>query len=313
MSRIDEALKRASGAYPGRTAGRASESALKLAEEVPLDQYLTEAPAQESVRARPSVDEPTSGRPRLDVFAERPLVKATIVPESKLVIGAEADAASVEQYRRLAATLHEAQVEKGLKTLMVTSAGPGDGKTLTVVNLGLTLSGSYGRRVLLIDGDLRRAAIHSVLGLSNETGLSDILLNAGAEPRILDVTPKLSVVTAGPMRDNAQAGLASERMSAFLEAAVKRFDWVLLDSPPVGLISDAQILSQQVQGVIFVIRAGSTPFALVEKALAALGRDRVVGTVLNGVSYTEIPGTTYYGGYAGYYRPAHNTLRDERS
>ena len=152
MSRIDEALKRAAGVYPGRTAGRAAESTLKLADEVPLDQYLAEAPAPESVKARPTtIDEPAIARPRVSAFAERPLVKVTIPPDAKLVIGPEVDAASVEQYRRLAAMLHEAQVEKGLKTVMVTSAGPGDGKTLTVVNLGLTLSESYGRRVLLVD------------------------------------------------------------------------------------------------------------------------------------------------------------------
>ena len=128
MSRIDEALKRAAGVYPGRTAGRAAESTLKLADEVPLDQYLAEAPAPESVKARPTtIDEPAIARPRVSAFAERPLVKVTIPPDAKLVIGPEVDAASVEQYRRLAAMLHEAQVEKGLKTVMVTSAGPGDG------------------------------------------------------------------------------------------------------------------------------------------------------------------------------------------
>jgi capsular exopolysaccharide synthesis family protein len=302
MSRIDEALKRAAGVYPGRSTGRAAESTLKLADEVPLDQYLTEAPSQESVSARPTIDEPVS-RPRVSVLSERPLVKATVAPDARLVIGSETDAVSVEQYRRLAATLHEVQVEKGLKTVMVTSAGPGEGKTVTVINLGLTLSESYGRRVLVIDSDLRRPSIHTMLGLANESGLGDLLREASAEPRIVEVTSKLSVVTAGPLRDNTQAGLASERMSAFLEAAVKRFDWVLLDSPPVGLISDAQILSQVVQGVIFVIRAGSTPYHLVEKALVDLGRDRVIGTVLNGVSHTVIPGTTYFSGYARYRDP----------
>src|SRR5512134_556647 len=110
MSRIDEALKRAAGAYPGRSPSRAAESTLKLADEVPLDQYLAEAPVQESVKARSTViDEPVTSRPRVSAFAERPPVKVTIPPDAKLVIGPEVDGASVEQYRRLAATLHEAQ------------------------------------------------------------------------------------------------------------------------------------------------------------------------------------------------------------
>ena len=116
---------------------------------------------------------------------------------------------AVEQYRRLAATLHGLQVERGLKTLMVTSTVPEEGKTLTVANLALTLSESYKRRVLLIDADLRRPSIHQVFGLPNVTGLSDGLRSDRGQLPVLEVSVCLSVVTAGQPDANPMAKLTS--------------------------------------------------------------------------------------------------------
>jgi capsular exopolysaccharide synthesis family protein len=212
-------------------------------------------------------------------------------------VGGTPDAASTEQYRRLAATLHHAQVEKGLKTVMVTSSVPREGKTLTVVNLALTLSESYGRRVLLVDADLRRPSVHQDLGVPNELGLRDVLSSNRAELPVVQVSERLWVLPSGRVEENPLAGLSSERMRGFLDAAAGRFDWVLVDTPPVGLLPDAHVLGRLVQASVFVIRAGGTPFATVEKAIAELGRDCIIGTVLNNVDPSTLQISEYYGHY----------------
>jgi capsular exopolysaccharide synthesis family protein len=217
---------------------------------------------------------------------------------SKLVVGPETTAFFLEQYRRLAAVLHDAQVEKGLKTVMVTSAVPKEGKTLTVINLALTLSESYARRVLLIDADLRKPSIHEVLGTPNERGLSDLLRSDRVEPNIIAVSPKLSVLPAGSVRENPLAGLASARMRGLVDEIATKFDWVLLDAPPVGLLPDAQLLGKVAQAAVFVIRAGVTPYPVVERAITELGRDCIIGTVLNGIDEDRL---TTPGGYYGHY------------
>ena len=117
---------------------------------------------------------------------------------------------------------------------MVTSAVPQEGKTLTVVNLALTLSESYGRRVLLIDADLRWPSVHELLDVPCDAGLSQALASTRRALPIVDVTPRLSVLPAGQPEPNPLAGLSSERMPAMLDEVQHRFDWVLLDSPPVG-------------------------------------------------------------------------------
>jgi capsular exopolysaccharide synthesis family protein len=208
----------------------------------------------------------------------------------------------VEQYRRLAAAVHELQIDSGLKTLMVTSALPREGKTLTVTNLALTLTESYGRRVLLIDADLRRPSIHQVFNLANVKGLGELLRSDCQELPAFEVTPRLSVLPAGRPDSNPIAGLTSDRMRELLEHSAASFDWVLVDAPPVTLLPDAQLLARLTRAVIFVIGAGSTPYAMVERAVTEVGRDSIVGTVLNRIGDQHIPATEYYGEYVG--RPA---------
>jgi capsular exopolysaccharide synthesis family protein len=205
----------------------------------------------------------------------------------------------VEQYRRLAAALHDVQVERGVRTVMITSTVPGEGKTLTVANLGLTLSESYARRVLLIDADLRWPSLHDVFGTSNAVGLSDVLAGHAGSLPFESISPFLSVLPSGSPGPNPLAGLTSERMASLLEECAAQFDWVLLDTPPVGLLPDAQLLARLTRAVVFVIGAGATPAALVERAVAELGPDCVIGTVLNRVEERTVPEVNYYPEYAG--------------
>jgi capsular exopolysaccharide synthesis family protein len=212
----------------------------------------------------------------------------------KLVIDDAVSAVSVEQYRRLAATMHHIQAEQGLRHLMVSSASPREGKTLTIVNLALTLSESYERRVLLIDADLRRPSVHNVFGISNKFGVAHAIQSDPMDIRTSRVCQNLWVLPAGTPDANPMAALASRQMERLLGEATASFDWVLVDAPPFGLVADAALLARLVRAVIVVIAAGSTQYKSVEKAVAELGREYVVGTVLNRVEEGAAPWSEYY-------------------
>lgn len=245
------------------------------------------APSPVSANPAPSPPRP----PRPQAFSTR--LGAGL--ESRLVTGAS-DSVPLEQYRRLAAVLHDVQLQQGLKSLMLTSALPAEGKTLTTINLALTLSESYGRRVLVVDADLRRPSVHRVLGIPNESGLNESL-HSGSEPLIRQLSPQLAVLTAGNPELAPLVGLTSTRMSELLERLSTQFDWILFDTPPVGLLPDAQLVARLTRAVVFVISAGVTPQSTVERAIAELGPECVIGTVLNRVEDRRIPESGYYSRY----------------
>ena len=197
----------------------------------------------------------------------------------------------------MAATLHQAQTERGLKTLMVTSAVPNEGKTLTATNLALTLSESYGLKVLLIDADLRRPSVHQIFRLPNSAGLSDGLRVEKGPLPLIEVSPGLTILPAGRPDADPMAGLTSERMKAVLAEAASRFDWVIIDTPPVGLLPDAQLLARLADGVLVVIGAGRTPYTMVQRVINELGPERIIGTVLNRVEETSVPANSYLRDY----------------
>ena len=147
----------------------------------------------------------------------------------------------------------------------------------------MTLSESYRRRVLLIDADLRRPSVHEVFGISNRYGVCDALRPESKDLRFSRVSPMLWVLPAGPPDANPMGALASDRMERFLEEVGSSFDWILLDAPPVALMADAGLLARLTRAVILVIGAGLTPYTLVEKVVAELGREHIIGTVLNRV------------------------------
>jgi protein-tyrosine kinase len=201
----------------------------------------------------------------------------------------------VEQFRRASATLIEAQAAGNLKVLLVASASPGDGKTLTALNLALVLGRSYGRRVLLIDGDLRRPSLHRVVGVSNRSGLADAL-QAQADVR-LEVTPITEAVTllpAGPADPDPLRSLSSARMKRVIHEAAQRFDWVIIDSAPVGVVADASVLATLTDGIVFVVRAEHSQYPAVKKAMQTLGHERILGVILNGVSGNWDYNNNYY-------------------
>ena len=218
----------------------------------------------------------------------------------KLVLGEEIDPAVVEQYRKLGTALHRVQVEDARRVVMVASAVVGEGKTLTTANLAVTLSESFRQRVLLIDADLRRPTIHKLLKVPNDSGLNDVL-KAGHDGKLTlyEVSERLTVLPAGPPNSDPMGGLMSDRMKRILAEAGAKFDWVLLDTPPVGLLPDANVLAEMVDMIVLVVAAGETKYRSIERAIGTLDRRRIVGVVLN----RAVQSPTAYRYYAGYAAP----------
>jgi len=183
-------------------------------------------------------------------------------------------------YCRLAAQLHRIQQTRTLKTVMIASAVPGEGKSLTAAILARALSEAYRRRVVLIDADLRRPSLHSLFDIPSSPGLNDCLAgNVSMHPVRLSNT--LCVIPAGSPEPNPLERLSSSGMRELLSEQAQHFDWVVIDVPPLAACPDAGLLASLVDGVVVVIRAGKTPLAAVESTITALGRERIVGVVLN--------------------------------
>jgi protein-tyrosine kinase len=225
--------------------------------------------------------------------------------QSRLVTSEEVSASTLEQYRRLAATLHQAQLTDGIKVVMVASALGGEGKTLTTVNLALTLSRSYERRVLLIDADLRRPMLHHIFGFQPGSGLHEGL-KADDERKltVLEMSPRLSLLPAGKPEPDPMSALTSERMRLVIKEAAAKFEWVIIDTPPVGILADAHLLAAMVDVAVLVVQAGRTPYTLIQRAIDSIGRNRVIGVVLNFVANRSMmPGGKYDQYYDYAYSP----------
>jgi protein-tyrosine kinase len=206
------------------------------------------------------------------------------------------DPATREQYSKLASALHQAQTERALKVVMVTSTLPQEGKTLTTINLALTLSESYSRQVLLIDADLRAPSLHEAFCLNPEPGLQDGLLDDWR--RVLQrVHPHLVLLPAGRASNDPMGVLTLGAMQQMLDEARKGFDWILLDTPPMGLLPDANFLAGLVDSVIVVVRAGKTHYDLVQRAVGEMGLERIFGIVLNQAETAPAASGPYYAAY----------------
>jgi len=290
VSRIEEALRRSQSAPANDEPATVlpSQALFRPAWSVATAE---DAPATED-RSAPA--ESQGLEPILDPAGSSVAVSFSSAWRDRLASAPHGHPGLVEQFRRLAATLHHAHQANGIRSVMVSSARPGDGKTLTAVNLALVLAESYRYNVLLIDADLRRPSIPSAIDLGEGAGLSEAL-RASTEQKLtlVPVAPRLSLLPAGQPIANSIEALTSPRMRQILTEAVARYDWVILDAPPVGPTTDARLLTQMVDGTLFVVHAGQTQYPDVLRAIDSLGRERILGVVLNGVAESHDEG--YYG------------------
>jgi receptor protein-tyrosine kinase len=249
---------------------------------------------------------PAPARPVLTTPQLQPdTIRVGDADRSKLIVGEAVDPAMVEQYRHLAAVMHHAQKASGVRSVMVTSALPAEGKTLTATNLALTLSESYQRRVLLIDADLRRPRMREMFALPATEGLTDIL-SAPREGKlpVHQVSPTLWVLTAGRLLPDPMSLLVSPAMKQLLDDAKDSFDWVVVDTPPIAILTDANLLASMIDTALLVVSAQKTPYPMVQRAAQAIGTSRILGVVLNRAETLNLPSNYgYYG--AKSYQPGH--------
>ncbi len=192
-----------------------------------------------------------------------------------------------EAYRTLRTNLDFAGLDRTLKTLVVTSAGVSEGKSTTLANLAI-VSAQAGRRVILVDADLRRPSLHKVFGLANDTGLTTMMMDEAAlasPPLFKTDVEGLSVLTSGPLPPNPAEVMGSRRMEEIIAALAERADQVLFDTPPVVAVTDAAVLATKVDGVLLVVSAGHTRRDHARTAVQRLQQinARLVGAVLTNV------------------------------
>lgn len=216
----------------------------------------------------------------------------------------------VEQFRGLRTKLYEFRSLNTLRSVLVSSALPSEGKSFVAVNLAISFALHKSARVLLIDGDLRRSVQHKLLGTSNSPGLAEYLAGQVEWPRIIrrgeaaDGSPlqpglaSLSMIAAGNAGDKAADLSVSPRFAELLEGAYSQFDWIVVDSSPVTLVSDGANLARHCDGVLFVARAGVTSYEVAQRALLNLQSSTTVGVVLNAITGPSLA-QGYYG-YDGY-------------
>ena len=197
--------------------------------------------------------------------------------------------------------------EKPLKRILLTSAGPSEGKSTTAITLGTTMA-QAGSRVLIIDTDLRRPRLHKSFGVSGKTGLTSLLLDASNKSESIKSTdvPGLDLLPCGPLPPNPSELLHTEKFSAILESLDDMYDRIILDSPPVNLVTDASILSQLSDGTIFVVKASKTTKDAARRATRVLSgvRANLLGVVLNDVDLKQ--GGYYKDNYYQYYRTGYS-------
>jgi protein-tyrosine kinase len=230
-----------------------------------------------------------------------PSIRVGDADRNKLIIGEGVDPSLVEQYRHLAAVMHHAQKATGVRSVMVTSALPAEGKTLTATNLALTLSESYQRRVLLIDADLRRPRIREMFALPATEGLTDSLaLPRDGKLPVHQITPTLWVLTAGRVLPDPMSLLVSPAMKELIDDAKDSFDWVVVDTPPIAILPDANLLAGMIDTTLLVVSAQSTPYPMVQRAAQAVGTSRILGVVLNRAEKAGLPSNYGYYGAKSY-------------
>lgn len=194
------------------------------------------------------------------------------------------DSFVAEQFRSLRARLEALSAERPMRTIAVTSAMPGEGKTTAALNLALVTAMGVGRRVLLVDCDLRRPKIHVALGLRPECGLAEVLADEFPLDRaVIQVEgTSLSVLPVRRTPSNPSELLGSDRMRALVEEVARSYDHVIFDLPPTLAMPDAKTMCDLVDGIVLVVRADQTSQDDVAAALDVLDRRRILGVVLNG-------------------------------
>ncbi|MFA9396916.1 MAG: CpsD/CapB family tyrosine-protein kinase [Clostridiaceae bacterium] len=200
-----------------------------------------------------------------------------------LIVELEPKSPVSESYRTLRTNIEFSSIDKETKRVLVTSSGPQEGKSTLSANLALTMANS-GKRTLYIDCDLRKPTVHKKFKITNRIGLSNLLVDGlKLEETVMCYAPSLDILTAGTIPANPSEIISSKKMKAFLDLAQTKYERIIIDSPPLNAVTDAQILATLVDGVVLVVAAGQTEVEGAKKAKSLLDKvnANILGVVLN--------------------------------
>jgi protein-tyrosine kinase len=300
MSRIHEALQKAEqerkSAQPGELS--ASELAIPV-----LPGEAPAAPIPAAVEPQPSTLRPSRMESGIAGCALAPWK-----PDSNSMLFFDSSKhyeVGMEEFRTLRSRLFQIREKRPLKVVMVGSALPGEGKSFVAANLAQAIARQHGRRVLLIDCDLRRASLHECLGARVTPGMTDYLHGTADEYAVMQRGPLdgLFFIPRGTEAANPAELIANGRCKTLLQQLAPHFDWIVIDSPPAVPVADASMLAEFCDGVLLVVRAGSTPFEQAQRAAREFRDKAILGVVLNQATSASGYNGSYYKGYGGYGHP----------
>ena len=224
--------------------------------------------------------------------------------EARLITHLDPKSPVAEAYRTLRTNLQFSKIDRQLKTILVTSSGPKEGKSTTAANLAIAMA-QVGNKVVLVDADLRRPVIHSIFGIDKEDGVTNYLMGKNNFEQTIKSTfhENLFIFTSGILPPNPSELLASQKMEQLLHKLNENFDTIILDSPPVIAVTDAAVLSTKVDGTILVVSSGQTNKDALGKAFNLLNsvNSKLLGVLLNGVDVKGLYGSYDYYYYHHYY------------
>jgi len=224
--------------------------------------------------------------------------KRLLDSKRKLVAKYDPKSPISEQYRTIRTNILYSSVDEEIRSIMVTSSGPGEGKSTTTANLAVVFA-QQGKTVLLVDADLRKPTVHYTFKLTNTTGLTSVLTNQLGVMEAVSKTDEtnLFVLPSGPIPPNPSELLGSRAMQNFMDKALEEFDLIIFDTPPVLAVTDAQILGNLCQGSVLVVSSGKTEkdSLLKTKDLLTSTNGRLLGVVLNNKKVDKKGNYYYYG------------------
>jgi protein-tyrosine kinase len=279
MNRIQQILAKAERDGTARRAGAGEEVAARHAGPAvapppePIYEPPHFEPAVETVLDAPRYesDDPSTAQMALEATLD-PILVAALEPLSP----------AAEQYRALRARLSQSEENQPMRVIQVTSPGKGDGKTITALNLALTMAQEFQRRVLILDADLRAPNVNALLGLPPGPGLVDVLTGAAALEEALVEIPEhhLTVLRAGRAYEHPAEMLGSGPMRRLVDSLRTQFDRIVVDSAPTT-VADAGAVAPLSDGLLLVVRASSTTTPAISRAIATLASSKLLGLVFN--------------------------------
>jgi len=301
MSRIHEALKKAE---QERATVQATEAVAQQRDAAPSandwKSSTSVAAVIDATPASPPAGTPASAYLRFDDLRARCAhPQWHFDPNVNVFFNPGLSTHGAEQFRTLRSRLYQLRSNQPLRTLLVTSSIPGEGKTFVTTNLAQAIVRQPDRRALIIDADLRCARVHTLLGAPAAPGLTDYLRGEADEMAVIQHGPEgnLCFVPGGNEVTNPSELLSNGRLKKLLDRVMPVFDWVIVDSPPCLPVADASILADICEGVLLVVKAGSTPSAVAQRAYQELQGRNIVGVVLNAVGEAHMYSSQYYHAY----------------